>query len=122
MIVKRDYVRTILVFEDHFIKFRKTLPREALKKMYQVFMLIMTVEMVPTRFLKPITSVKGLYEIRVEEGGNIFRVFCCFDEGRVIILFNGIRKKSQRTPEEALGKAAALMTKYFEQKKLGNEK
>ena len=85
--------------------------------MYQVFMLIMTVEMVPARFLKPITSVKGLYEIRIEEGGNIFRVFCCFDEGKLIILFNGIQKKTQKTPKEALDKAEAIMKKYFELKK-----
>lgn len=80
-------------------------------------MLIMTVEMVPVKFLKPITSVKDLYEIRVEEGGNIFRVICCFDEGKLIILFNGIQKKSQKTPKEALDKADALMKKYFDLKK-----
>ncbi len=73
--MKREYIRTIQVFEDHFIEFRKALPRDVLKKMYQVFMLIMTVEVVPVKFLKPITSVKGLYEIRVEGSGNIFRVF-----------------------------------------------
>lgn len=121
--MKREYIRTIQVFEDHFIEFKKTLSKEALKKMYQVFMLIMTVEMVPVKFLKPITSVKGLYEIRIEEGGNIFRVFCCFDEGRLIILFNGIQKKTQKTPQEAIEKAEALMKKYFELKnEQANEK
>ena len=121
--MKREYIRTIYVFEDHFIEFRKALPRDVLKKMYQVFMLIMTVEVVPVKFLKPITSVKGLYEIRVEESGNIFRIFCCFDEGRLIILFNGIQKKTQKTPKEAIDKAEALMKRYFEQKnERGNEK
>ena len=114
--MKRDYIRTIQVFGESFIEFKKTLSKEVLKKMYQVFMLIMTVEMVPVKFLKPITSVKDLYEIRIEEGGNIFRVFCCFDEGRLIILFNGIQKKSQKPPKEAVDKAEALMKKYFEQK------
>ena len=86
-------------------------------------MLIMTVEVVPVKFLKPITSVKGLYEIRVEESGNIFRIFCCFDEGRLIILFNGIQKKTKKTPKEAIDKAEALMKRYFEQKnERGNEK
>ena len=116
MAIKRDFIRTIQVFGDSFIEFKKTLPKEVLKKMYQVFMLIMTVEMVPVKFLKPITSVKDLYEIRIEEGGNIFRVFCCFDEGRLIILLNGIRKKSQKAPKDAIDKAEALMKKYFEQK------
>ena len=79
-------------------------------------MLIMTVDMVPAKFLKPISSVQNLYEIRVEEGGNIFRVFCCFDEGRLIILFNGIQKKSKKTPKEAIDKAKTLMNEYFDLK------
>ena len=115
--MKREYIRTIQVFEDHFIEFKKTLSKDVLKKMYQVFMLIMTVEAVPAKFLKPVTSVKGLYEIRVEEGGNIFRVFCCFDEGKLIILFNGIHKKTQKTPKDAIDKAESLMKRYFELKK-----
>lgn len=120
---KREYIKTIQVFEDHFIEFKKTLSKEVLKKIYQVFMLIMTVEMVPVRFLKPIVSVKGLYEIRIEEGGNIFRIFCCFDEGKVIILFNCIQKKTQKTPDEALDRAETLMKKYFELKrKHGDER
>ena len=115
--MKREYIRTIQIFEDHFIEFKKTLTRDALKKMYQVFMLIMTLEAVPVKFLKPIASVKGLYEIRIEEGGNIFRIFCCFDEGKLIILFNGIQKKTQKTPKEAIDKAESLMKRYFELKK-----
>lgn len=114
--MKRKYIRNIQVFEDHFIVFKKSLSKEALKKVYQVFLLIMTVEVIPIKFLKPITSVKGLYEIRVEEGGNAFRVFCCFDEGQLIILFNGIQKKTQKTPKDAIDKAEAIMNRYFKQK------
>ena len=62
--------------------------RGALKKLYQVLILIMTEEIVPTKFLKAIVGRKGLYEIRSEYEGNIYRVFCCFDEGRIVILFN----------------------------------
>ena len=69
--MKREYIQTILVFEDHFIEFRKTLPMDVLRKMYQILMLIMTVEMVPVKFLKPVASVKGLYEIRIEGGGKL---------------------------------------------------
>ena len=115
--MKREYIRTIQVFENHFIEFKKTLSGDVLKKMYQVFMLIMTMEIIPAKFLKPVASVKGLYEIRIEEGSNIFRIFCCFDEGKVIILFNGIQKKTQKTPKDALDKAEFLMKKYFELKK-----
>ena len=116
MLMKTPFVRQLVVFEDHFKEFRKTLDKEALKKLYQVLTLIMKVEIVPIRFLKAIKGRKGLYEIRSEYEGNIYRVFCCFDEGNLVILFNGFQKKTQKTPIEQLDKAEALMKKYFEQK------
>lgn len=114
--MKKEFVRKVVVFEDHFKEFRKTLGREALKKLYQVLTLIMMVKVVPARFLKAIEGRKGLFEIRVEQGNNIYRVFCCFDEENLVILFNGFQKKTQKTPIEQLDKAEALMKKYFDQK------
>lgn len=118
--MKREFVRRVVVFEDHFKEFRKTLEREALKKLYQVITLIMMVQVVPSKFLQSVKGRKGLYEIRAEYDGNIYRVFCCFDEGDLIILFNGFQKKTQKTPIEQLNKAETLMKKYFEQKKKQN--
>ena len=114
--MKKEYVRRVIVFEDHFREFRKTLTRETLKKLYQVLTLIMVVEVVPEKFLKAIEGRMGLYEIRIEQGRNSCRVFCCFDEGNLIILFNGFQKKTQKTPKGQLDKAEALMKRYFEQK------
>lgn len=115
--MKRDYVRHVLVFEDHFKEFKKGLDNNALKKIYQVLLLIMSVKDIPVKFLKSISNAKGLYEIRVEEGGNIYRIFCCFDEGDLVILFNGFQKKTQKTPSNEIEKAKELMKKYFKQKK-----
>ena len=71
----------------------------------------------PEKFLKAVKGYNGLYEVRMEYEGNIYRVFCCFDEGDLVILFNGFQKKTQKTPTEQLVKAAALMRMYYEQKK-----
>ena len=114
--MKKEYVRRVVVFEDHFKEFKKTLNKETLKKLYQVLTLIMVVEVVPEKFLQAIEGRKGLYEIRIEQGRNIYRVFCCFDEGNLIILFNGFQKKTQKTPIRQIEKAEALMKRYFEQK------
>ena len=114
--MKKEYVRRVIVFEDHFKEFKKTLNRDTLKKLYQVLTLIMVVEVVPEKFLQAIEGRKGLYEIRIEQGRNIYRVFCCFDEGNLIILFNGFQKKTQKTPIRQIEKAEALMKRYFEQK------
>lgn len=120
MLMKTQFIRQLVIFEDHFKEFRKTLDKEALMKLYQVMTLIMKVEVVPIRFLKVIRGRKGLYEIRSEYEGNIYRVFCCFDEGNLVILFNGFQKKTQKTPVEQLDKAEALMKKYFELKRNKN--
>ena len=118
--MKKGFVRQVVVFENHFKEFRKTLDKESLKKLYQVLTLIMTVRIIPAKFLKAIEGRKGLFEIRVEQGGKIFRVFCCFDEENLVILFNGFQKKSQKTPQKQLDMAEALMKKYFSQKTTQN--
>jgi phage-related protein len=77
---------------------------------------------VPKRFLQHLEDTEGLYEIRVEYGSDIFRIFCCFDEGNLVVLFNGFQKKSQKTPTNELDLASRLMKEYFDLKKKENEK
>jgi phage-related protein len=74
------------------------------------------VDRVPEKFLKHLTGTDGLYEIRIEHKSNIYRLFCCFDEGKLVVLFNGFQKKTQKTPNGELDKALRLMQDYFEQK------
>ena len=113
---ERKYVRQVVAYANYFKDFKKSLSKETLQKIYQIFIYIMTQEQVPTKFLKSITGVVGLYEIRVEESGNIYRIFCCMDEGRLVILFNGFQKKSQKTPPEEIERAKRIMNEYFAQK------
>ena len=62
-------------------------------------------------------NTDGLIEIRVEYGSNIYRIFCCFDEGRIVVLFNAFQKKTQKTPQKEIEKALTLKREYFERKK-----
>ena len=77
---------------------------------------LQTLDRLPITILKSIEGKKGLFEIRIEFGGDIFRVFCCFDEGSLVILFNGFQKKTQKTPSGEIEKAERLMKEYFESK------
>ncbi len=72
----------------------------------------------PDKFLKHLTGTNGLYEIRIEYQSNIYRIFCCFDKGKLVVLFNGFQKKSQKTPKNELEKALRLMNEYFQQKNI----
>ena len=71
---------------------------------------------VPVKYFKYIKNSSGLYEVRVEVTNNIFRVFCFFDEGKLIILINGFQKKSQKTPKKEIEKAEKLKKQYFDEK------
>ena len=62
------------------------------------------------------TGYEGLYEIRIAYSSNIYRIFCCFDEGKLIVLFNGFQKKSQKTPQKEIDKAMKIKEEYFEEK------
>ncbi len=82
-------------------------------KIDDVLFLITVIERVPKKFLKHIEGTDGLYEVRVELGSNIYRIFCCFDEGRLVLLFNGFQKKTQKTPKAEIDKAEKLKNEYF---------
>lgn len=114
---RRQYVRQFFAYKDYFKDFKRTLTKDARDKLYAVLLLIMTIEDIPVKYFKSIKEVKGLYEIRVEESGNIYRIFCCFDDGNLVILFNGFQKKTQKTPSEQIAKAERIMNEYFNDKK-----
>lgn len=74
--------------------------------------LIESHEQIATNYIKHIKGTKGLYEIRIKYGTDIFRIFCFFDEGYLIILMNGFQKKSQKTPQKEIDKAIKIMRAY----------
>ena len=81
------------------------------------------IERVPKKFFDTIDGIKGLFEIRIEYESNIYRIFCCFDKGNLVVLFNGFQKKTQKTPKNEIEKAEKIMNEYFEDKKgVKNEK
>lgn len=86
------------------------------EKIDYVFKLLRTVQNVPRKFLDHLTGTEGLYEVRIEFEGNIFRIFCCFDKGNLIVLFNGFQKKSQKTLKKEIDLTLKLKLEYFNSK------
>jgi len=83
--------------------------------------LISVAERIPLKFFQYISGTDGLFEIKVEFESNIFRIFCCFDEGTLVVLFNGFQKKSQKTPLKEIEKANKIKKEYFLSKKQRND-
>jgi phage-related protein len=76
------------------------------------FDLVEDVQRVPERYLKYLANTDGLYEIRVQLGGDIFRIFCFFDQGQLIVLANGFQKKTQKTPKKEIEMALKIKADY----------
>ena len=109
--------RQIIFHGKYFLDFYKGLDIKVKQKIQYVFELIKQVDRVPEKFLTPMIGYEGLYEIRIEYMSNIYKVFCCFDQGRLVVLFNGFQKKSQKTSKIKIEKAMRLKDEYFKLKK-----
>lgn len=112
-----EYIRKVKIFKTYFKEFYIAQSDEVRRKIDYVIELIKSIERVPTTYLKQIENVSGLYEIRVQHAGNIYRIFCCNDKGQLVILFNGFQKKTQKTPAKEIKRATAIMKEYFETQK-----
>lgn len=73
-------------------------------------------ERIPSTYLKYMEGTDGLFEIRVQLGNNIFRIFCFFDENKLVVLLSGFQKKTQKTPSKEIKRAEKLMKEYFKEK------
>ena len=112
--------RQIIFYEHYFAEFYLAQNKKVQEKIEYVFKIIQTVQNVPKKFLDHLTGTDGLYEIRVEVGSNIYRIFCCFDKGNLVVLFNGFQKKTQKTPKNKIELALKLKDEYFNSKKNNN--
>lgn len=119
-----EAIREIIFYKDYFNEFFKPLSSKVKGKIDEVLFMFTIIERIPAKFFKNIESIKGLFEIRIEYESNIYRIFCCFDKGNLVVLFNGFQKKSQKTSKKELDKAEKIMQEYFNEQsdKNGNKK
>jgi phage-related protein len=111
-----EEVRRLIFYRHYFHEFFNQQIEIVKEKIDYVLFVVTHTDKVPEKFLKHIEGRKGLYEIRVESGKNIYRFFCCFDKGKVVVLFNGFQKKTQKTPKAVIDFAIKLMDEYFANK------
>ena len=109
-------IRNIFYYKSYYLDFFNTLKDEVKRKFNWTLKLIATVERIPVKYFKHIKNSTGLYEIRVESGSNIFRVFSFFDKGQLVILINGFQKKSKKTPRKEIELAEKLKKQYYDEK------
>lgn len=109
-------IRTIIFYKNYFREFFEKQRDKVKSKIIWTFDLVEEVIQVPKTYLKHIEGTDGLYEIRVQFGSDIFRIFCFFDEGQLIVLANGFQKKTQKTPRKEINKALKIKDEYENEK------
>ena len=100
--------RQIIFHAHYFQEFYLEVNDDVKEKIGFIFRIIKTVNQIPEKFLKHIEGTEGLFEIRVKLGTNTFRIFCCFDKGDLVVLFNAFQKKTQKTPKKEIELAIKL--------------
>jgi len=108
--------RTVEYYKSYALDFINSQKPKVVAKINWTIGLIERVPKVPQDYLKHIEGTNGLYEIRVQHGSNIYRIFCCFDKGKVIILLNGFQKKTQKTPASEIERALKIKKEYEQEK------
>lgn len=109
--------RTIIFYKDYFENFFVRQRAKVKDKIIWTFDLIEELLRVPETYLKNIEDTHGLYEIRVQLGSDIFRIFCFFDHGQLVVLANGYQKKSQKIPKKEIDKALKIKKEYENEKR-----
>jgi phage-related protein len=111
-----EQVRELVFYKHYFQIFFEQQTEKVKEKIDYVLFVVTHADRVPEKFLKHLEGQKGLYEIRIELGSNIYRIFCCFDKGKVVVLLNAFQKKTQKTPMSEIELALKLMNEYFQNK------
>jgi phage-related protein len=114
--MEEKIVRNIFYYKNFYLDFFETLDIDVKKKFNWTLKLISTIDRVPVKYFEHIENSTGLFEVRVELGSNIYRVFSFFDKGQLVILINGFHKKSQKTPKKEIELAEKIKKQYFDEK------
>ena len=110
--MSNEKIRTVFLYKNYFTDFYNQQKQKVKDKIIWTFKLIETIQNVPEDYLKHLEGTDGLYEIRLQVGGDIYRIFCFFDKGKLIVLANGFQKKTQKTPKSEIVKAHKIKREY----------
>ncbi len=108
--------RELYFFKDYFEKFYDTLTLKVQKKILWTFRILEELERIPEVYMKYLKNTSGIYEIRVQVGSNIYRIFCFFDKDNLVVIGHGFKKKSQKIPKQEIERAEQIKKEYYESK------
>jgi phage-related protein len=108
-------VRKVIIFGDDFWEFYNKQNSKIQERINWTIKLVKTIDRIPKKYFKHIVDTT-LYEMRIISGNNIYRIFCFFDKGKLVVVLNGFQKKSQKTPKNEINLALKLQKQYYYEK------
>ena len=134
--------RRILTYGGYFEAFINTLKEKEQEKIQYGLLLLKTQDRLPKKFIQLIRVVymscvpnmeATYFECwlrlppshlgKVQASLTLLSVWCrffIFDEGKVVVLFNGFQKKTQKTPPNEIEKALKIKEAYYADKQSSN--
>lgn len=111
-----EKIRSVILYKDYFVDFYNSQRQKVKDKILWTLKAIESIQRIPEEYFKHLEDTDGLFEIRVKQGSDIFRVFCFFDQGNLIVLANGFHKKTQKTPRIEIERALKIKQEYETEK------
>lgn len=104
-------MKRIMAYKHYFADFVSRLTAPERRKLEAGLDLLASGDRIPYHYIKYLRD--GVYELRVNYGNNELRLFFIYDGDTIVVLFNGFRKKTQKTPDNEIRKAIRLKEEYY---------
>ncbi|WP_326527601.1 type II toxin-antitoxin system RelE/ParE family toxin [Dokdonella sp.] len=110
-----EQIRKLVFYKTYFFEFFEKQEEKVKEKIDFGLYLLQYVKQIPSKHIGS-TQEKNLFYLRIKQGSNIFRIFFCYDSGKVVVIMNGFAKKSQKIPANEIGQAIKIKKEYFNEK------
>jgi len=97
-------------------EFLDSLTDQQVRKVTWVLRLVEQLQIVPIQYFKKLVGTEHIWEVRVQVGGNIFRILGFMDNDNSVVLTNGFAKKSQKTPQQEIALAEQRRQEYYQRR------
>lgn len=94
-------------------EFLDSLSGKQAQKVVWVLRLIEELEVVPGQYFRKLVNTDDIWEVRVQFGGDIFRILGFFVGSGELVLTNGFAKKRQKTPRQEIVLAERRKKEYL---------
>jgi phage-related protein len=111
-----EFYRTALGNQP-VVEFLDSLTGKQAQKVLWVLKLVEELDKIPRQYFKKLEETEGIWEVRIQFGGDIFRLLGFFERGALLILVSGFTKKTQKIPSQEIALALQRKTDHLSRRR-----